>query len=178
MKISRVPLQELSLLQDLIRAHVETAEDRVRILEKVIPTEWGSIMLGIDHQGRPVIILPCLNRESNLLSQLIGVYGWLSRSMPLLTRFCAKGWLDGAKVPRVMVLAPGYSSTVLDGFALLSFTVEAYQWRALEISGELNLYIEPIGQVSLPQSSDAVPVKSEKPLDAFRLTDAELQFFQ
>ena len=178
MKLRTAEIRELSVLQALIRNQAECIQGEVRILEKEIPTDYGPVMLGMDGEGRPVIIVASLGQEDGVLSRLIGIYRWTHQSMPLLIRFCAKGWLDGSKVPRVIAIISGYSRSVQEGIGLLAFSVEAYIWRGLEINGELNVLLEPIEDLGVKRPE---PWSSEEPLgllETSRLSEAELKFFE
>lgn len=178
MKFRLVNINEYAVLRDLVRAQAEVIAGQVRILEKEIPTEWGPVMLGMDAEGRPVILLLFMGKEEEVLPRLIGVYRWTVRSMPLLIRFCAKGWLDTSKIPRFVVIVPGPARPVQESLGLLVFTTEAYSWRGVEIDGELSVLLEPTTDPSARLFATLTGDPASTMLQVARLTEAEAQFFE
>jgi hypothetical protein len=178
MKLRLTTITDYPILRDLVRSQADSLHGHVRILEKEIPTDWGPVMLGMDGEGRPVVVMLSLNRDDDIMVRLIGIYRWTHQSMPLLIRFCAKGWLDTTKVPRFIVIVPGLSQAYQDGKGLLSFAVETYVWRGIDADGELYAILEPIGE-PLPRLSESWSGNgSTGLLEAARLSESESQFFE
>ena len=180
MKIRIVPVEDLSILQDLVMNHLDAIAGQVRVLETDIQTESGPVILGLDSERRLVVLVMALLKEEDLLSRLMGVYGWVIQNLSLLCRFYAKRGLDGTRDPRIMVIAPWFPQTILNGLAHLSFNVELYLYRGLEVNGERALLLEAIaGPVPAPEVE--VPTEQTTPQDflkATELTEEEMRFFQ
>lgn len=180
MRLRVIPIEDLSILSDLVLKQSEAIVGHVRMLETGINTESGPVTLALDREGRLVILVMSVIQEESLLSRLAGVYGWVLQNLSLLTRFYAKRGLDSARVPRIIAIAPEFPQAVMDGIAHLVFTVELYRYRGLEVNGERGLLLEPLGG-HVPELAEVKPIAQEAAEDllkATELTEAEVQFFQ
>jgi len=141
-KLRWVTLHHSAMLQELVVQRMGHIEGHVQILGIGINTEWGRVMIGRDLIGRPVVLLLNVIRDKGLLLSVIGLYAWIKGIMPLLSGFYTKEGLDATRVPRIIVIAPGYSKAVVEGIEYLAFEVELYLYRAVEIEGELSIVLE------------------------------------
>src|SRR3989304_7409865 len=180
MKLRGVPIEDLSILHDLVLKQSEAMVGHVRMLETGINTGSGPVTLALDREGRLVVLVMSLIQEESLLSRLVRVYGWVLQNLSLLTRFYAKRGLDDARVPRIIAIAPEFPQVLLDALSHLAFSVELYQYRGLEIDGERALLLEPLGGHVLKPvpAKPIVQESSDDFLTATPLTEAEGQFFQ
>ena len=180
MKLRVVPIEDLSILHDLVLKQSEAMVGHVRMLETGINTGSGPVTLALDREGRLVVLVMSLIQEESLLSRLVGVYGWVLQNLSLLTRFYAKRGLDDARAPRIIAIAPEFPQVLLDALSHLAFSVELYQYRGLEIDGERALLLEPLGGHVLKPvpAKPIVQESSDDFLKATHLTEAEVQFFQ
>jgi hypothetical protein len=183
-KFRAIPIEDSFVLQELVIQQIDSIEGQVEVLEIGINTEWGPVILGVDQEGRLVLLVINVIQEDALLSQLIGIYGWISRNMPLISRFYDKRGLDSTRNARVIAISPEFSQVIRDGLACLAFMVELYIYRGLEINGERGILLEPLGS-SIPKlatPSTPVPVKvsdtSQELSKAFHLTDSEIRFLK
>jgi hypothetical protein len=183
-KFRAIPIEDSSLLQELVIQQIDSIEGQVEVLEIGINTEWGPLILGVDREGRLVLLLVNVIQEDALLSRLIGIYNWISRNMPLIGRFYEKRGLDSTRNTRMIAISPGFSQAIRDGLTYLAFMVELYVYRGLEINGERGILLEPLGS-SIPRlatSTQPAPVKVSDPSQelskAFHLTDAEIRFLK
>jgi hypothetical protein len=180
MKIRIVPVEDLSILQELVISHLDAVPGQVRVLETDIHTEAGPVILGLDHERRLVVLVLSLIKEDDLLSRVLGIYGWVLQNLSLISRFYAKRGLDGTRDPRIMVIAPGYLQTVLNGLPHLSVSLELYLYRGLEVNGEKALLLEAFGG-SIPEPEVEAPAEPKTTRDflkATELTEEEIRFFQ
>ncbi len=177
MKLRIIPIKDLSVLQELVLQQTGAIEGEVQVIDSGINTDWGPLTLGLDAKGCLVVLLIGVEQKENLLSRLIGIYGWASQSLPLLSRCYAELGLDGAKLPRVVVIAPGFSRAVIDGFSYLVFTVEPFRYRVIEINRSRSLLLEPLQCQVLMPHGEKESDNAEALLNASQLTGAELRFF-
>jgi hypothetical protein len=177
-KLQVIPIDDSTVLQQLVVQQIDLIEGHVRVIEGSITTEWGLITLGYDREHRLVVLILDATRDENLLTRLIGVYSWITRVMPLVGRFFAEGELDSTKVPRMVSIAPGYSKTLQDSLAYLAFIVEPYTYQGVGIKGERGIMLQSL----VPQMQRSGPAtelkRSEVLLSTSRLTAAEVQFFE
>lgn len=178
MKIRVIPIADSTILQHLVIQQIGLVEGQVRVLEVGINTEWGLIILGCDQERRLVVLLLDVTRDENLLPRLIGVYAWITRVMPLVSRFYARGRLDGTKVPRIVSIAPEFSRTVQDSLVYLAFRVEPYTYRGVDINGEFGILLQSLGPQAKKSAPAAEPEHSNALLKASHLTEAEIRFFE
>jgi len=174
-KLQLSPIRDALVLQDLTLQHLDSIDEGLQAIETGVKTEWGLLVFALDREGRLVILLIDAAQDDALLSRLIGIYGWVSRTVPLLNRYYAKRGLNGRKVPKVVVIAPDFSRTVEDGLAYLSFQVDAYRQRCIEINGERSLLIECLQTQGVETNGSE---KARTLLKAADLTAAEIQFFE
>ncbi|MEE8074976.1 MAG: hypothetical protein V3T60_05060 [Candidatus Binatia bacterium] len=178
MKLQVIPIDDSTVLQQLVIQQIDLIEGHVRVVEGSITTEWGLITLGCDREHRLVVLLLDVIRDENLLPRLIGVYSWITRVMPLVGRFFAQEELDSTKVPRIVSIAPGYSKIVQDSLAYLAFMVEPYTYQGVGIKGERGIVLQSPGS-QVQRSGPAADLKrSEVFLNTLHLTEAEVQFFE
>lgn len=177
MKLRIVPITDLSVLQELVLQQMSVIEGQVQVIDIGITTDWGPLMLALDQKGRLVVVLISAQQEENLLSRLIGIYGWSSQNLPLLSRCYDERGLDGAKLPRVVVIAPEFSRAVMDGLSCLVFTVEPFRYRVIEINSGRSLLLEPLECQVLMPNCEKESDNSQALLKASHLTGAELRFF-
>ena len=178
MKLRVVPINDASNLQELVLRQIDLIDGEIQILEIGVNTEWGPVILALDQEGRLVILVSTIIQEDFLLSRFIGLYGWVSKNMGLLSRFYSKRGLDSTRSPRVISVSPGYSNTIREGISFLTFTVELYTWRGLEVNGERTVLLERLGG---PASSPKLAEGYEPPsvlLKASQLSDAEIRYFK
>lgn len=180
MKVRVILIENLLILQELVLNQLEAIPGQIRVLETDIQTESGPVILGLDREGRLAVLTMSLVQEEDLLSRLVGIYGWVLQNLSVLSRFYAKRGLDSTRVPRIIAIAPEFPQAVMDGIAHLAFTVELYRYRGLEVNGERALLLEPLaGQVPEPDTAKPMAQESSEDfLQAAHLTEAEVQFFQ
>jgi hypothetical protein len=179
MKVQIVPIADLSTLQTLLLQQVGAVRGRVQVVEAGFNTDWGPLLLGIDQdENRLVVFLTAVTQDENLLSRLIGVYGWALKNQPLLSRLYAKPESGGTRLPRMIAVAPGFPKSVQEGLGYLNFGVELYLYRGLEIEGEPRILLEPVAGPPAGFS----PEKEGNPAPSFikpaPLSDAEIRFFE
>jgi hypothetical protein len=177
-KLQVVPIDDPTVLQQLVVQQIDLIEGQVQVIEVSITTEWGLIALGCDRERRLVVLHSDVIRDENLLHCLIGVYTWIKRVLPFVSRFYAQRGLDGSKVPRIVAIAPGFSETVQESLAYLSFSVEPYTYQGVAISGERGIVLQSLRpQVQKPKPVTE-PERSEVFLNTSHLTEAEVRFFE
>jgi len=177
MKLRMISIRDPALLQELVIQQIDLIEGQVQVMEVGIYTEWGQVIIGQDKKGRLVALLLDLIQDETLLLRLIEVYAWIRRIMPLLSRFYAKRGLDSTRAPRIIVVAPGYSVAVADGIEYLTFGVELYIYRGIEINGQRSTLLEPVVEPQVQKSKRQIKGQdpSEVLLMASRLTEAEVR---
>ena len=178
MKIRVISIDDSTILQHLVIQQMGLIDGQVQVIEISINTEWGPIILGCDQDRRLVVLLLDVTRDENLLPRLIGVYRWITRVMPLVSRFYAQRRLDGTKVPRIVSLAPGFSQTVQDSLDYLAFMVEPYAYRGVDINGEFGILLQSLGPQAKRSGPAAVSEHADALLNASHLTEAEIRFFE
>ncbi len=141
-KVRWVTLHHSAMLQELVVQRIDLIEGQVQILGIGFNTDWGRAILGRDLKGQPVVLLLNVIQDESLLISVIGLYAWIKEILPLLSGTYSKQGLDATRVPRIVVIAPGFSKAVMEGIDYLAFKVELYSYRAAEIDGELSIVIE------------------------------------
>lgn len=177
MKLEMVAIHDSAMLNELVVQQISFIDGQVQVVEICINTEWGSIILACDREARLVVLLLDVVQDEGLLSRLIGVSTWITRSMPLLCRLYDKRKLDSTRTPRIIAIAPGFSEAVVNGLSRLAFPVELYRYRGIEVNDERTVLIEPLRS----QIQNSVLVGGSNHPEALskasHLTEAEVRFF-
>jgi len=193
MKYRLISILDPMTLQDRVLQQLASTEGGLHTLAIGVDTQWGRLTLGLDPEGRLVVLIirpsdvpddanaPVQiyseNKVDVLLSPLIGIYGWILGMMPLFNCTYAQRGLNGAKPLRMLMIAPEYARAFTEGLAYLRFNVECYRWQGLESEGECSLFISPIPT----PSPDVMPMEESRPTHGLLksvLSKDELLFFK
>lgn len=175
MKLRLAPIQDALVLQELTLQQLDGIDGQLQVIETGIKTEWGSLAFCLDQKGRLVVLLVDATQDDALLSRLIGIYGWVSKNIPLFNRYYAKRGLNGNKAPKMIVTAPNFSRSVEDGLAYLAFSVEPYRQQCIEANGERSLLFEALRAHAVETHESE---RAQTILKAADLTVDEIQFFE
>ena len=152
----------------------------VKILDRRVKIGLGEYIdfLCVDAEGRFVIADLGIHEGDALLVRALRHLAWLYDQMNLLRRaYRAENPAEEA-APRLILIAPGFSTNVRESLAALGGTeVSLIGIRYGEVQNEPALWVDPI---SLPKAAVSPPaVRSSRRSSKLRLTEKELlHFFQ
>jgi hypothetical protein len=180
MKLHRVFLQDNAVLQKMILAQLDDLGEEIELLESGLSSESGPLCLAIDEEGRFVLLIPTVQEDDAILVKALGQMSWLNRHQSLLARLFSKRGVESSQSPRVVLIAPGFSSVFQEAVAMTGLDIELYQYRALEFERQQTLLLDPVGvpRRRAGQPAASVSVIPLDPSSRIALTDAERNFFE
>lgn len=152
----------------------------VKILDRRLKIGSGENLdfLCVDSEGRFVIADLAIREGDAILVRALRHLAWLYDQMTLLQRAYRNENLADDAAPRLLLIAPGFSSTLRESLSALAGTeVMLISARYGEIQNEPALWVEPI---PVPRPISAPPsVRPARRSAKLRLSEKELlHFFQ
>lgn len=181
-KIQYVTVQDQAKLQELVVAYAELLPGRLKILDIGLPTEAGSLNLGVDQEGRLVVLLISTTMDDSLLLRAISQASWVTTHAALLNRIYGKRGVDTSRAPRAIIIGPRFSPVFQETSARFAMGLELYEYRSLIVNGEQALIFDSVMQayteaVAFPEQS-AIRSSESAVVEPVRLTEEELSFLQ
>lgn len=180
MKLHRISLHDPAALQKMILTQLDDLTGELELLESGLSSESGPLCLAIDQDRRFVLLISTVQEDDAILVRALGQIGWLNRHQSLLVRLFSKRGMESSQSPRVVLIAPGFSSVFQEAVSLVGLDIELYQYRALEFERQQALLLDPVGIPRRRAGQPAVSVSAvpSDPSSRIALTDAERNFFE
>ncbi len=160
MKIQPFTIETQDQLVDLLLAYLDAVPGNLKLLEKELQTDYGSVALALDQDGRLVVLLPSLAQDDSALVRILATRGWLKRHRHLFERLFQKKGSELSDEIRLLLLAPGFSREMEDAVKGTQLNVELYRFRALVVNRQAALFLDPLFH---SEPREVVPSKKEKP---------------
>lgn len=173
-------MEDGDVLQKLILAQLSDFAGKTELLDQGLSSESGPLCLGMDEERRFVLLISTVREDDALFVKAVGQLGWIVRHQTLLARLYAKRGVDASKSPRILLIAPSFSTALSEAAAFVGLDIELHQYRALELNRETALLFDPVWIPERKRSQPPAPVVAP-PVDSASpagLTDAERQFFE
>lgn len=180
MKLHRISLPDGAVLQKLVLAQLSDFTGRVELLDQGLSSESGPLCLGIDEERRFVLLISTVADDDAIFVKALGRLSWVVRHQSLLARLYAKREVESSKIPRVILIAPSFSTALREAAVFVGLDMELYQYRALELNNEKALLLDPIlvSGRKIIQPTVPIPAVPPDPSSHGQLTDAERDFFE
>jgi len=180
MKLHRITLQDNAVLQKMVLAQLDDLAGEIELLESGLSSESGPLCLAIDQDRRFVLLIATVQDDDAILVRALGQIGWLNRHHALLVRLFSKRGVESSQMPRAVLIAPGFSSTLHEAVGLVGLDIELYQYRAVEFERQQALLLDPVGvpRRRTGQPAVSIPVIPPDSSSRIALTDAERNFFE
>lgn len=180
MKLQRISLSDPLLLRKLVLDQIVELPGRVELLEEDLASESGSLCLGIDEERRFVLIHTTVHEDTAILAKVLGQMKWMVRNHALLSRAFSGQGAASPHSPRVVWIAPSFSTPLMDAVAYTGADIELHRYQALEIDRQTALLLDPVWIPQARKSKPAVPISAVSPSVSSRieLTNEERNFFE
>ena len=180
MKLQSFILRDKNLLGDMILKQLDCLKGQVQALERAFSSEHGPLCLGVDREGRYVVIIFSIDEDDSLVVEALGQLGWIVRNRSLMERlYGQKAHLSSAS-PRIVLISPSFSRATQEAISYIETKIELYRFRALEVNQERVLLLEPVLRSERPPVEVAPHTSVSPPsnLPAVELSEAEMRFFE
>lgn len=144
MKIQPLAFETQDQLVDLLINYLDALPGHLRLLEKELQTDYGSVALALDQGGRLVVLLASLEQDDSALVRVLATRGWLKRHRHLFERLFQKKGSELSSEIRLLLIAPGFSREMEDAVKGTQLDVELYRFRALNVDRQVALLLDPV----------------------------------
>lgn len=180
MKLQRISPQDRGLLQKLVLAQLHDLGGNINLLEADLSSDAGPLCLGIDEDGRLVLLISTVHEDDSILVKALGQLNWAVRHRSLLSRAFSNSGVVSSQSPRAVVIAPSYSTVLMQAVASLGQDIELHQYHALELDGQRALLLDPVHVPRRKKAPPAVSPSAGPPVASshIELTEEERNFFE
>jgi hypothetical protein len=103
-------------------------------------------VLALDRLNRIVVIDVDTTLVDQLLLRGMSHLDWASRHIAILLRLHPRATIDGAQAPRLVLVAPRFSETLMSAVSQLTRgSVTLFRYHAVAINGGTGVLFEPLG---------------------------------
>ena len=164
---SSLPLEDRRQLAQLVADHCQALDENLKVVGRSGQEElWGPMdLLAIDEGRRLVIIDVALQAGDDLLVQGLAHLSWISQNQQLLTALLAEEQVNIDMSPRLILVAPDFSSVIqkaADG--LTSVAIDLFRFRWLESGEEKGILLESVFSTTSRQKSASEAQRSSASL--------------
>lgn len=142
--------------------------------------QWD--LVGIDREGRLVLIAVEVHPADKILSHLLARLDWAWEHLPTIARMYASYTIDCDQLPRIWICAPSFSPYFIKSLSYLHYRVSmhlfAYQYLQTDAGkGLLIDQLEIKGKYDRMMKIESGKVKLLEPPAAARVTTEEIMEF-
>jgi hypothetical protein len=102
--------------------------------------------LALDRLNRIVVIDVDMTLVDQLLLRGMGHLNWASRHIGILQRLHPHATIDGTQAPRLVLVAPRFSETLMGAVGQLTRgSVRLFRYQSVAINGGIGVLFEPLG---------------------------------
>lgn len=164
MAISRVSVKDDNELQKIVASDVSVVEDGLAAICSNMPIDAKTNIdvLCHDESGQLVILKLSTKENDNIFFEGLKNLAYVNNVKPML-KFSYKDFnISDAKTPRLIFLAPSFSTQLVDVVAQMQgIQMDLYTWEYFEFDDKKALHLEPVW---LSEASKSKPrTKAKKP---------------
>ena len=145
----REEIEERKLEAEILR-NPEAVEEGLKVLDHQVPAGNERIdVICVDGGGTLCVLELKVTEDDMMILQALGYYDWVvSNLKDIAIRYkekYPKTKIDGDKLPRVMLIAPSFSETMLKAAKYVDPSPDFFEYSFLKTqSGERGLYCRPV----------------------------------
>ena len=142
--------------------------------------QWD--LVGIDKEGRLVLIAVEVHAADKILSQLLSRLDWAWEHLATIARMYAAWKIDCDQLPRICILAPSYSPYFIKSISYLHYrvSIHLFTYQYLQTDTARGLLVEQL-EVKVKYDrmlkSDSRKIKFLEPPAAAKVTTEEIMEF-
>jgi hypothetical protein len=139
-------------LEELIRNYASKIEDGLKFVDRQVKTDRDRRLdvLLVDSGGALVVMELKVVEDDGMLLQGIDYYDYITRHLESLVRAYDKFRIHPEQSPRLMLIAPSFSMSLLDRCKWLSIPTSIYTFQCIKLEGESDI-IPVFMEVSAPE---------------------------
>lgn len=161
MAISRISIKDENELQKIVAGDVGVVEKDLTVIcnDMPIDTKTNLDLLCHDEDGQLVILKLSIKENDNMFFEGLKILAYVNNVKPLL-KFSYKDFkISDSKMPRLVFLAPSFSTQLVDVVAQMQgIQMDLYRWEYFEFDDKKALHLE---SVWLSEATKAKPKKAK-----------------
>jgi hypothetical protein len=148
--IKQVEISEKEL-EDMLKDNLHLVEEGLKFIDNQIAAGCGPLdILAVDSGNSLVVIELKIGESDEMLMQAIDYYHWVFEHIDSLKRMYPTSGVDYRQMPRLILIAQSFSSTLLKRALYLTVQPELFTYKCLEAEGKRGLLFEAVNLQPLP----------------------------
>ena len=166
MAIARISIKDERELHDIIMKDISVIEDGLAVIcgDMPIDTKVRIGLLCHDENGQLVIVESSIKENDNMFFEGLNVLTHVNNVKPML-KFSYKDFkIDETKTPRLVFLAPSFSTQLVDVVAQMQgIQIDLYTWEYFEFDDKKAFHLESVwlSEATKSRPKKAKPEKSK-----------------
>jgi len=145
--IKQVKISEKEL-EDMLKDNLHLIEEGLKFIDNQIVAGRGPLdILAVDNGGSLVVMELKVVESDDMLVQALDYYDWTLEHIDSVKRMYPRFNVDYEQSPRLILVAPSFSQTLLRRAVYLTMSPELFTFKCLEVDGDRGLVFDPL---SLP----------------------------
>jgi len=147
-------------LEDMVRQSPELIEDGLAFVDHQAATDRGPLDVLLVDSGNALAVAELkVVEDDSMLVQGLDYYDYLSRNLDRYAQAYKKHKIDPAQEPRLILIAPSFSVSLLARIKWLSLPVSLYTYQCIRLEGDSD--VTPVyKEVSAPGAPERIEAYS------------------
>ena len=158
-------------LESFVKLSLDNIETGLTLIDTQVNTYRGPLdILAVDSEGCLVVIELKVKKNDDMLFQAVDYCDWVQQNIDSVSRMYRnihpKVEVNYKKPPRIMLIAPSFSSSLKRRAKYLDISIDLYIYRLIEIGGKRGLLFEEVKippQRFPPSSPKTIPDLMSQP---------------
>jgi hypothetical protein len=127
-------------LEELIRQGTELIEEGLVFVDHQRMTDRGPLdVLMVDSGGALVLAELKVHEDDKMLMQALDYYDWVVRHAEAFTRLYKKHKIKPTQTPRLFLIAPSFSITLLTRCKWIDVPISLYTYKCIQMEGDTDI---------------------------------------
>jgi hypothetical protein len=142
--IKQVEIAEKEL-EDMLKDNLHLIEEGLKFIDNQIVAGRGPLdILAVDNGGSLVVMELKVVESDDMLVQALDYYDWTLEHIDSVKRMYPRFNVDYEQSPRLILVAPSFSQTLLRRAVYLTISPELFTFKCLETEGKRGLLLEAV----------------------------------
>jgi len=139
-------------LEDMLKDNLHLIEEGLKFIDKQIAAGRGPLdILAVDSGNSLVVIEIKVSESDEMLMQAIDYYHWVFEHIDSVKRMYPTSGVDYKQAPRLILIAPSFSSALLRRALYLKVQPELFTYKCLEAESKRGLLFEAVNLPTIPE---------------------------
>lgn len=147
MSVEKINVENKQELEQMITKDMEVIEKDLTVICNNVPINDKTTLdvLCHDNNGQLVLLQIGIKEDDNMLLQGIQSLDYVSKFKSFLKVTYNKHNIDDQEKPRLIIIAPSFSETILHTVAhIQGIHIDIYEWEYLRIGEHKGLHLQPV----------------------------------